>query len=197
MEPYMPTKKLVRFSALTTAFAAGLILTGCANTQTQQYAYAQSPYVNSGPAFVPVQGVDGRTYVYHGQQDQGRYYNAQPYGVPPQYPYGYSHPVQRPSNSNVALSTLGGAALGNAINPGDPRSIAAGAVAGQIFSRQAADPCADAINAGTILGGVAGYALGSNIGQGDGQKVAQVLGSIMGSNAGNNMSSPSRKPGCY
>lgn len=193
----MSTSKLARFSALATAFAAGLILTGCANTQTQQYAYTQSPYVNSGPAFVPVQGADGRTYVYPGAQNQGAYANGQPYGAQnPQYPYGYSQQPQRPTNGNVFLSTLAGAAIGNAIKPGDAGSIAAGAVGGQIFARQAADPCADAINPGTILGGVAGYALGSHVGQGDGRKTAQVLGAIMGSNAGNNMTAPGRKPGC-
>jgi outer membrane lipoprotein SlyB len=179
--------KLARFSAIAVAFAAGLVLTGCASAPAQNYAY--SPYVNSGPAFVYVQGESYRGAQQSDYQQQQQYQQyQQPYGVQqPRYPYGYQ-PQQNPGQR--FLGTLAGAAVGNAIHPGDAGSIAAGAVLGQVFTGQG-DPCAPSIGLGTIVGGAAGYALGGTIGGGDGRKTAQVLGALAGANMGGRSS-----PGC-
>ena len=185
--------KLTCFTTLVVSFASGLALCGCASGPMQTQ-YVSSPYVNSGPAFSSFRGPDGQIYATPNQQVQPinySNYNNQPvyytngnpspnypYGAQtPRYPYGYNG--NNPNNS--FLGTVAGAAVGNAIRPGDARAMALGAVTGNMVSNS--DPCSNP-NIGTVVGGAAGYAIGAQVGGGNGRKAAQVLGALIGANTG-------------
>lgn len=187
--------KLNHFSTLVTAFAAGLVLSGCASAPQEQYFYQQQQAgVNAAPAYVTVRDQGGQQYVvpasqeryYYDQQrgSQGNgYYPQQRQAPQPRYAYGYDNPRAEQARAQRALiGTIGGGAVGNAISHGNPRAIAGGAVLGQMVGNQG-NPCAEG-NAGTVLGAVAGYALGNKIGQGSGRKTASVLGALAGANVG-------------
>lgn len=191
--------KLPHFSTLAGAFAAGLVLSGCASAPQEQ-AYMERHQANAAPAFVQVRGPDGRGYVVPGEQTrhdaQGDYFANGQSGyqsayarVTPRYPYGYDTPRAAQQREQRALAGLVvGAAVGNAASHGNSRAIAGGAVLGQAIARQG-DPCREA-NVGTVLGAVAGYALGNKIGGGNGRKAASVLGAIGGANLGGDAARP-------
>ena len=187
--------KLDRFAALATAFAAGLVLCGCASSPMNDRAY-YGDYPPEGPAPAFVRYQDPQTGQIYAAPNPA--YNVQygsPYGVSnPRVPYGYPNNMSRPTYSYNGAGTIIGAAVGNAINPGNSGSIAAGAILGGVAG-SAGDPCAAGLNAGTLLGGAAGYALGGQIGGGDGRKVAEVLGAMAGAHWGGT-SAAAPRPGC-
>lgn len=176
---------LSRFSVLVGAFAAGLVLSGCATSPYVQQGVAAQGYANASPVYISVTDpATGRRILVPAQQQSPQQGEAR-------YPYG--HGPQPQNYSGVGM--LGGALFGNAVSHGNARAIAAGAVTGVALGGMN-DPCATQPNAGTALGGILGFALGDKVGQGNGRKVASVAAALVGANAGGQMASGPKPPGC-